>query len=128
MNQTSVILRPFDANHDEAFIYATWLRNSFYGLPKPRPTGKSKDAWYKEKALYIHDMISQSNIHVATLAGDPFVILGYAVIGGGRIIWLYVKEAYRDEGLDTLLETKLKESYEERSEASRSASEAPRPF
>ena len=103
-------LRPYTPN-DRNFIFATWLRGLYYG-----------DSWFKEipKNIFManyHDALDKFMtkpgvvITIACLKDEPEVILGYSVsrqlqVQGteiGVVDWIFVKSAWRNIGIGTLL-------------------------
>lgn len=117
MDSVEVVVRPYDKNLDDPFIYSTWTKNVYYGMPKPRPEPK-KD-WFQNKIADIREMLLTHKVMVACFKGDPYVIVGYMVAGPDRVKWLYIKEDYRNQGIDDLLTKPLKEIHEKRKQETR---------
>jgi hypothetical protein len=42
-------------------------------------------------------------VFIATLTDDPHFIVGYSVLEGTHLHWVYVKSEYRETGIGTLL-------------------------
>ncbi len=86
---------------DENFIYATFLRGVYYG-----------NSWFKEipKAIFManykkvaEELIwgQRTIIKIACLKEDPDVIIGYSILSpqNNTIVWVYVKDKWRQKGV-----------------------------
>ena len=107
MSEMQVTLRVYYPKTDEPFVYATWLNNQWYAIPKKDRPNKCR--WFKDKCSQISNILSISDTLVSCLKSDPYVILGYIVINEGHLEWLYIKEDFRRCGVETLLISQLKE-------------------
>ena len=84
---------------DTNFIYATWLRGLYYG-----------DTWFSEipKQIFMenyHNIITSilnnpaTTVLVMCLKEDHEVVVGYAIIKPGALVWMFIKKAWRGMGL-----------------------------
>lgn len=92
----SWITRPLRPE-DGPLIYATWMRGLFYGNRLYNLI--EKDLFFGTYPKVINALLMRSNVVVACLESDPDVILGYAVIEGSRLHWVYVKKHRRRMGI-----------------------------
>lgn len=98
---STVIIRPFKPDEDSGVIYASWPNGAYYGSLEPIEERKSR--WFKEFYSYMKDRLSDSEIIIACLKEDPTIIIGYAILSGTCLEWIYVKEAFRNQRIATLL-------------------------
>ena len=88
---------------DKNFIYATWLRGLYYGNAEMRRI--DQEAFFKHYPAVVTLILSKpTTVLVACLNSDPDVILGYSVasydsVNPGILHWVYVKEAWRQQGI-----------------------------
>lgn len=104
MDASSVIVREWRPN-DVPFIYSTWRNSIYYGwleLPgsEPRPNPKE---FFKIQTVYIDNILEGADVRVAVLYDDPDTIVGFSVHTDSHLYFIYVKEAYRREGIGKLL-------------------------
>jgi hypothetical protein len=95
---------------DEPLIYSTWSKNRWHSEAKKQTPPPNKAAWFKAKFAEIKEALQSHNIRVACPADEPNLIIGYAAIRDGEVIWSYVKQDYRNEGIENLLTNKPGES------------------
>lgn len=84
---------------DKNFVLATFLRGLYYGdswfskIPKDIFMAN-----YKNIATALYD---KCIVKVACLTEDPNLILGYSILSQDyqSIHWVYVKQAYRNQGI-----------------------------
>lgn len=105
----TVVLRPFDALIDQAFIYTTW-RNGWYYGSKDLKAKDPKDA-FRAITHEIKLTLEDSSVKIACLKDTPEVIIGYSVTKKSRLEWIYVKESFRNKGIGTFLLPKDIQSY-----------------
>ena len=99
--QTLITTRPYNAEADKNFVYATWLRGLYYG-----------DSWFSQipkqifmtqYQLVIDRILSRATVSVACLKDDPEIILGYSVHhpieNGNAVDWVFVKSSWRHIGV-----------------------------
>jgi hypothetical protein len=90
-----LLIRPAAAS-DEAFVYATYLRNSWYS--KDNTTTLPKATWMRLMHQRLERMLRETPPVVACLADDPDTILGYRLQDGDKT-FTYVKLAWREPKL-----------------------------
>lgn len=98
---STVICRPFNHNLDSAFVFASW-RNSIW-FDEPRD--ESSDKFFAMQSKYIKRLLAKpdSRVFIACLSDDPSFIVGYSVISGSNLQWVYVKKDYRKKGIAKLI-------------------------
>lgn len=98
-----VVIREFKRKQDEALVYATW-RNSLWYDDDKRREGDS-DRFFRVATGSIRDVLDNPNtvVRVACLHDCPDVIVGYSVVTGWLLHFVYVKADYRNKGIGTLL-------------------------
>lgn len=86
---------------DHHFIMATWLSGLYHGSDWFK--GIDRDDYFKNYRVVIQKILDKSDIHVriACLKDDPDVILGYSVLEGPTLHYLFCKPAWRGIGLST---------------------------
>src|SRR5580692_10816788 len=104
MDESSlVIVREWEPN-DIPFIYSIWRNAIYYGWPEssnePRPKPQE---FFKKQTTYINNILKDANVIVAVLADAPYTIVGCSVFTETHLNFIYVKEAYRLEGVGKLL-------------------------
>lgn len=111
MDEARIIVRPFETDLDQAFIYATW-RNSMYYGSREYKAREPKEA-FKELTQEIRDILRHAKVRIACLEDAPTVIIGYCVFTDAHLDWVYVKEDFRQRGVGTLLVPKDIRTYTE---------------
>lgn len=94
-------LRDYKADTDKAFVKATFLNGLYYGeswfslIPK--------NIFFDNYKLIVDSMLDSPNvvIKVACQEEDEDVILGYSILSADyqSIIWVYVKDIWRKQGV-----------------------------
>ncbi len=102
----NVILRPYDKVLDYGFIISTWPKAIFDW----RKQGNKIDpVWFKNKFDDVNSQLERQAPRVAVDPEDPTFIFGYSLswyefIKEHRSIkFVFVKSAYRNQGIGTLL-------------------------
>lgn len=88
---------------DEPLIYSTWSKNRWYSEAKRQTPQPDKRTWFLNKFAEIKEILSSRSVLIACSADEPNLIMGYAAIRNGEVIWSYVKQDYRNEGIESLL-------------------------
>lgn len=99
---TKVIVRPYMAQVDEPFLYASWRNSLWYDEERT----ENPDKFFRLATKSIRKVLAQptTTIMVAVQEDSPLFILGYAVIDkASHVLWVYVKADYRNQGLASLL-------------------------
>lgn len=87
---------------DEAFIFATYLRNRWFD--KANKTTLKRSTWSSLQHKRLERLLNEQKVLIACLDEDNDTILGYAFIDDISP-YAYVKLAFRSEGFD--IKTKL---------------------
>lgn len=87
--------------HDLNFIYSTWLRGLYYGNDFYKEI--QKEAFFHFYPGIIERLLSNSIINIICLTDEPDTIIGYSVVSADRIHFVYIKEAFRKQGLSKKL-------------------------
>lgn len=97
----NIVVRPFDPAIDTGLVYSTWAKGFYYSglFINPGP----KKQWFAHYHAYVQRMLKDASVSVAALADDPSTIIGYSVINGTTLEWIYVKELFRKQGIAKLL-------------------------
>lgn len=86
---------------DLGFVYSTWLKSLYFGNSWFHQIDKV--IFFKKYAKVIDDIIRCSSVDVACFVDQPDVIIGYCVHFGPTLHWIYVKKAWRQIGIASLL-------------------------
>lgn len=84
---------------DMSLVYSTWLRGLYYGNDFFKKI--DKDAFFDIYPKVITKLVADSTAVAACLSDDEDVVIGYAVYQGAILHWVYVKEAFRKQGIAT---------------------------
>lgn len=86
---------------DIPFIYSSWLKS----FKHDSQLGKSmrSSVFFENYREIIDSILSRSEVMIACLAEDPFVILGYLVFSDRVVHYAFVKEVFRGKGILTTL-------------------------
>lgn len=82
---------------DEAFIYATYIRNQWFS--KDNTTTLKRATWSAIQHKRLEGILGSTQVKLACLDEDPDTIIGYAFMDGANGAFCYVKLAFRSEGL-----------------------------
>jgi hypothetical protein len=98
-----IIIRPFQPGTDSGFIYSTLPKSIYYGSHIKIPVSRSH--FFDTAYSYVQNVIADQNtrIFTACLKDDPDFIVGYAVVHGTCLEFVYVKEGFRNQKIATLL-------------------------
>jgi hypothetical protein len=99
----TAIVRPFDNRGDAGFIFSTWSKGVYFSSFVPILTLKNN--WFRDHYEHVKNLLQDTDTHIRVVAmsDSPDMILGYSVREGDMLEWIYVKEAYRRQGLAKLL-------------------------
>lgn len=85
-----------------SLVYATWLRS--YEASSLAAKNIPRDVFFAEHHKVIDNLMQRgAAVRVAVLPDEPDVILGWAVIEGPVVHYVYVKPPFRKHGLATAL-------------------------
>jgi GNAT superfamily N-acetyltransferase len=99
----NVVPRQLWPESDVGFILSTMPKSVFYGAPI-RPSGNKRE-WFDEFFLYLKDLLGQPDtlVTIACLDESPETIIGYSIISGVRLHYVYVKSDFRRQGVGRML-------------------------
>lgn len=86
---------------DKAFIYSTFLRGVYYG--HPFFTAIEKSAFFAHYPRVLDKLLSVADVQVLCLSEDQDLILGFSITRPNIIDYVFVKPAWRKQGLAKLL-------------------------
>lgn len=98
MSNEAIHIRPIKGS-DEAFIYATWLRQLWYS--RDTVTTLNKDVFMRVNHNLIERTLKEDPVLVACLSDDHDVIIGYAAFKEDP--YVYLKKAWRNTGVEIAL-------------------------
>lgn len=98
---SQIILRDFNSKDDSGFIYSTWPKSVYYS--GVHVSDLDKREWFKNFHEYMNRIIPESKIYIACQKDDAPFILGYSIINDNNLLFVYIKDAYRKQGLATFL-------------------------
>lgn len=101
MDEARVVLRAFDKDRDQAFIYGTW-RNSSYHSAEVKPEEIPK-IFFSQMTKKIRETLDVAQVKIACLSDDPQLIIGYSIARGDHLDFIYVKDDYREKGIGQML-------------------------
>ena len=99
-----VVLRAFKPMEDEQIIYGTWRNALWYDDDKQRHEGDA-GRFYSEATHSIRKILKNpaTKVRIACLSNDPGIIIGYSVITGNCLHFVYVKADYRNKRIGSML-------------------------
>jgi ribosomal protein S18 acetylase RimI-like enzyme len=101
MDEYSVTIREWSPT-DVPFIYSTWRNAIYYGwCDKTNGLRPSQKDFFRAQTKYIDDVLESADVKMAALDGNT--IVGYVIYKDEHLYFIYVKEAYRREGVGKLL-------------------------
>lgn len=100
-----ITTRKFDKDTDTGFILDT-MPKAIYFDSHPR-RGRPSPKWFKDFHDYLTTLLTTADILIAASDDDPNLILGYAISDKRTLEFVYVKEAYRKQGIATMLAKEL---------------------
>lgn len=101
-----IVVRPLTQS-DEAFVYATYLRNRWFDTSNK--TTLKRSTWCQLQHKRLETIMANDVVLVACLSDDTDTIIGY-VLRDGLEPWAYIKLAWRSPGL--AIKEKLLEAIE----------------
>jgi GNAT superfamily N-acetyltransferase len=99
--EVRVVCRPFDAKTDSGFVYSSWRNSAFYGASPP--LREDAATFFHKQTEWIAHTLWDAKVHIACLEDSPNTIVGYSVVTGDHLDWVYVKPDYREKGIATML-------------------------
>ena len=101
-----VILRKFNPVIDSGLIYSSYPKGVYYGSYvkiNPEDYITIKNSWFKQFYKSLQDQLNNSTITIACMSDAPETILGYSIVTGTILNFIYVKEVFRNQGIGRLL-------------------------
>lgn len=95
-----IIIRPFNPLSDSSLIYSSSYNQVKYSHFHPEV---DSDDFFTQFQKYIAALLASAQIFIACSSDDPNTILGYSIINNSILEFVYVKIAFRRQGLATLL-------------------------
>lgn len=96
-----IIVRSFDKDQDENFIYSTMPRNIYFS--SHFTIHMELDEFLKQAYEYVKDLIQHASIIVASPTNEPTLIVGYLITHNSNLEFIYVKRAYRRSKIANLM-------------------------
>jgi hypothetical protein len=93
-----VIIRPFYPEVDSGIIYDSYPKALYYKIPKVDRPHSDKELWFQAIHVLLPKKLHEGPVKIACIEDAPNTILGYSVQG-----FIYVKKAFRDQGIEELL-------------------------
>lgn len=99
---TTIFVRPMNIETDLPMIYASWRNALWYDEARDE---RLASEFFSQATQSIKKMISDRNtaVQIACSKEDPDFIAGYSVMTGTELQWVYVKIAYRKQGIGRIL-------------------------
>lgn len=96
-----IVIRPFNPETDSGLIYDSYPKGVYHA--SCLRIVESKTDWMNEFYETVKKQLLAATIRVACIEDDPNKILGYSIIDGDMLEFVYVKEMFRNNGIGTLL-------------------------
>ncbi len=96
-----IILRAFDPDKDSGLIYDSYPKGVFHGAAVPILVPKS--IWMKAFYKVVRAQLETASVRIACSQEEPDTILGYSIISGKTLHFVYVKSNVRKQGIGNLL-------------------------
>lgn len=98
---SQIIIRTFIPETDSGFLIDFWPKNAYHASAIKIQVPKKK--WFKDFFEYVKAAIKKDKIFIACLMDSPDTIIGCSVINGDCLEWIYVKDVFRNQGIEGLL-------------------------
>jgi len=101
-----VIVRKFNPLTDSGLIYSTYPKGVYHASYEPINKAddyKVKSKWFKDFYEQVKEQLLHSTVLIACTSENTNTILGYAIITGNQLEWIYTKELFRNQGIAKLL-------------------------
>lgn len=95
--ESLIQIRDYNPSSDEGFVYKHWMKgnyhdNDWFSLIHPQ-------VYHKNYHKVLEYLIPRSKIRCACLVDDGDVNIGFSVIEGHKLHWIYVKPSWRRNGI-----------------------------
>jgi GNAT superfamily N-acetyltransferase len=94
--------RRFNEDSDAGLIIDSMPKEIYFDNKESR-RGRINKKWFEEFHEYLKSLFKTAHIVIATSSDDQDFILGYAIFQDSQLEFVYVKEAYRKQGIGTML-------------------------
>lgn len=82
---------------DHAFVYSTMLKGLYYGCPLYSQI--EQRAFFDNYSQIVKRLLGHAELRVACLADEPETVVGYALVRGPVLDFVFVKKAWRGNGI-----------------------------
>lgn len=96
-----VILRRFNPDSDTGLIYDSYPKGVW--VKSVKSIMEPKKEWMGKFFEKMQEQLRDCDVHIACLESDHDQIMGYSIIDGRELQFVYVKEAYRRKRIGSLL-------------------------
>ena len=98
-----ITTRDFNPDTDTGFIIDTMPKAIYYDSNPRR--GRPSQKWFKDFHNYLTEILSgeYTKVVIATMQDDQDMILGYSIINHDVLHFAYVKDAYRKQGIASMM-------------------------
>jgi hypothetical protein len=96
-----VILRKFNPETDSGLIYSSWPKGVWHS--PNGPINQVKTQWFTKFYQHVKHCLETGSVYIACMEDNPDFLLGYSVITGPLLEFVYVKKDFRNQGIATLL-------------------------
>lgn len=96
-------VRPYNPETDKGLVYSTLLKGLYYGNSYYHSIDKA--AFFTNYQRVVDHLIGKPGVEVRVLgfSGDADTILGYAIVEGSTLHFMYSKTGWRKQGHTRLL-------------------------
>ncbi len=96
-----IVTRAFNPETDTGIILDTMPKSIYYDSHPRR--GRPLKTWFEQFHVFLTELLKDAVTIMAVSQDDPDHILGYAVFNAGKLIFIYIKDTYRKQGIATML-------------------------
>ena len=104
-----ILIRPYQST-DKDFICSSFIKSTYHNSIDASVKLCNQLTWSVGMNQVINHLIQSSTVLVACLEDDTDLILGYLIYYHDRLIYCYVKQAFRQQGISKELVKELPES------------------
>lgn len=97
-----ILIRKFNPDTDSGFIFSTLPKGVFHAGVSSIPNS-GRDAFFARIYEYLKVILAKAEIRVASSREDPDLIIGYLILSGNQLEWVFVKKGYRNLGIASLM-------------------------
>lgn len=96
-----IVSREFDPKKDSPFVFSSWRNAAYYSASPARVEPPAE--FFKMMTERIARTLFDAKVRIAGVKGDPDTIIGYSVVTGKHLDWVYVKPSFRECGVASSL-------------------------